>query len=65
MASPDATINKRVAAMERIRRQLPGIRFRRFPPSVGSDYQHAADLETVAKALESRNASTLNPSTER
>jgi hypothetical protein len=61
MATRDAVINKRIAAVERIKRQLPELRLRRYGPSVGSEYQHAADLESVADALERRNGQQPQP----
>jgi hypothetical protein len=54
MASRDAVIDKRVRATERIKAALPGVEFRQYP-AAGVDFQHAADLETIADALEQRS----------
>ena len=65
MASRDATINKRVAAVERIKRALPGIQFNRAAARGGPEFAHAADLEAVADHLERRGAAGKAPAANR
>ncbi len=56
MESRDAIIDKRVRAVERIKRVLPGLQFR--PYKGGPEFQHAADLETIADHLEQTSRAT-------
>ena len=51
MASRDALINRRVKAMGRIQRAVPGLKFGNHAKH-GAEYQHTADLESIADALE-------------
>lgn len=50
MASIEAIVNKRVVAVARLKKALPGITFR--PTKGGAEFQHAEDLETIAAYLE-------------
>ncbi len=54
MASPQAIVNKRTLATMRLQKLLD-VQFK--PMKAGSEYQHAADLEAIADALERREAS--------
>jgi hypothetical protein len=54
MATRDAIIVKRVEAMDRIKAALPGIEFDPLASRGGPEFQHAADLETIADELERR-----------
>lgn len=56
MASRDATIQKRINAVERIKRALPGVQFDRAAARGGPEFAHAADLEAVAAYLENNRS---------